>query len=195
MDPFCGQTASSCHTHRVRVHLSIPSLQLDLRWRLRQRHRLLSCGLLLIASLFITGAGHAGSGLIVRFEATGQHAVLESAEHIFKSGRSFSAHTADGSDSLDRLHRDLGVHRVRALFRDGGPDTLAAQRARLRARFAKGSSASRAPSRPSWRRPTSAVGRSPPSTLRPSTSAPCCCPLPNAVRSGLFMFGAVEQMN
>lgn len=84
----------------------------------------------------------------MRFEATGQHAVLESAEHIFKSGRSFSAHTADGSDSLDRLHRDLGVHRVRALFRDGGPDTLAAQRARLRARFAKGSSASRAPSRP-----------------------------------------------
>ncbi|MEE3325944.1 MAG: S8 family serine peptidase, partial [Myxococcota bacterium] len=115
----------------------------------RERRSLLSLPLfLLLSSSAIPPTAEAGQGLIVRLQGEGRHAVLQSAEHVFKAGHAFSSHTADGSDSLDRLHRDLGVRQIRALFRADESGKLQEQRARFRSRFARGKRTRRAPSAP-----------------------------------------------
>jgi beta propeller repeat protein len=73
--------------------------------------------------------------LIVKLRAEGTTAVSECAQAISEQGRSFQSASADGSDSLDRMHQQLGVRRVRALYRrpDGRP--FAQQRAHLKKRL------------------------------------------------------------
>ena len=55
--------------------------------------------------------------VLVRFEAEGPHALRECAATLTRQGRRLAPATADGSDSLDRLHARLVVRSVRALFR------------------------------------------------------------------------------
>jgi beta propeller repeat protein len=73
--------------------------------------------------------------LIVKLRAEGPYAVEACAEKLTREGRSLAEASAAGSPSLERLHRDLRVQRVRALFRrpDGTP--LAEQRRRWRERL------------------------------------------------------------
>ena len=107
------------------------------------------CLVVLIAPAIAPLAAQAPQGLIIRFQGEGQHALLESAERVFRKGDSFSSQTADGSDSLDRIHREFGVREIRALFREGEDGGLEAQRKSLRSRFARASRNRRAPAT-SW---------------------------------------------
>jgi subtilisin family serine protease len=56
--------------------------------------------------------------LIVKLRSQGPSAVTECSERWLAEGRSFRDATADRSDSLDRLHREAGVRRARALLRE-----------------------------------------------------------------------------
>ena len=95
---------------------------------------------MLIAQLATGGASAEGSDpappidLLVRLRAVGPHAVTECAEARERSGQGLAAVTRDASDSLDRLHAELGVRAVRALFRRSDGRPFAAQRAALKAR-------------------------------------------------------------
>lgn len=73
--------------------------------------------------------------VIVKLRAEGPHAVMGCAETLSRRGAPLGSASADASDSLDRLHRSLGVRRIRAVFRrpDGSP--FAAQRQALRERL------------------------------------------------------------
>lgn len=138
----------SWHTHAV-----IPALlnRLDQIVQAREYRFSLSLSLCLLLLLTLTAplfAAQAGQGLIIRFQGEGRHALLESAEHVFRKGDSFSSQTADGSDSLDRIHREFGVRQIRALFRQGISGSLEAQRKRLQSRFAKARTNRRAPAMP-----------------------------------------------
>jgi subtilisin family serine protease len=75
------------------------------------------------------------AGVIVKLRADGPHAVTECAETLTRRGEPLARASADHSDSLDVLHRALGVRSVRAVFRtpDGSP--LAAERRRLARRL------------------------------------------------------------
>jgi beta propeller repeat protein len=106
---------------------------------------------LLAAILVVTGlpaegsAGAAEQGprfapgrLLVRFHTEGPHAVMACAEAHHRAGERFAEATADGSDSLDRLHAQLGVKSVRASFRRSDGRPFAAQRKGMRRRLARG---------------------------------------------------------
>ena len=67
--------------------------------------------------------------IVVKFRSDGLHAVTECAEASFKSRRIFQDATADHSESLDRLGREVGVRSVRALLPERfGLSTAAARR-------------------------------------------------------------------
>ncbi len=96
--------------------------------------RLAACVVLASAAVALAGAADAqgrGRGILVKFRADGESALGECAEALTRAGRRFQPVTADDSDSLDRLYRELGVRRVRALYRvpDGRP--FAEQRRQL----------------------------------------------------------------
>ncbi len=74
--------------------------------------------------------------VVVRFAEDGPHALRDCAETLTRQGRRLAPATADGSDSLDRLHARLGVRGVRALFRRPDARPFAEQRRRLRERLA-----------------------------------------------------------
>ena len=77
------------------------------------------------------------SRIIVKYHSQGANALNECAERLTTRGESFAQHTADSSDSLDRLHDRLVLGRHRALFRKpGGPD-FASERRALRGRLAR----------------------------------------------------------
>ncbi len=76
--------------------------------------------------------------VVVRFEGDGPHALRDCAETLTRQGRRLAPATADGSDSLDRLHARLGVRQVRALFRRPDARPFAEQRRRLRERLGAG---------------------------------------------------------
>ena len=73
--------------------------------------------------------------LIIKLRGAGPHAVNECAEELFRRGRSFASASADGSESLDRLHDRLRVRAVKALFRERSGGSLAEDRALLRQRL------------------------------------------------------------
>jgi subtilisin family serine protease len=105
---------------------------------------------LVIASLAISGLALAEPtrpSLIVKLYAEGPHAVGECAEWAFRQGRPLAPHTRDGSDSLDRLMGELGVHEVRALFRRSDGSPFQRQRERLATRLQNAANAARSSSR------------------------------------------------
>ncbi len=75
--------------------------------------------------------------VIVKLVADGAAAVRECGERIAREGRSFRAHAADGSDSLDRAAARIGLRGLRALFRRADARPFALQRAALRERLAR----------------------------------------------------------
>jgi beta propeller repeat protein len=94
----------------------------------------LALGVFALASPASARPAHVPGELLVRFHAEGPHALRECAQALAEGGRGFARASADGSDSLDRLHAELGVRELRALFRrpDGRP--FEEQRERLRTR-------------------------------------------------------------
>lgn len=84
-------------------------------------------GAVLIALLVLTTSGaaradrsRAAARLIVKFAATGEHALNACAAKLHREGRSFSASTTDRSDSVDALNERLHVRRIQPLFRGSG---------------------------------------------------------------------------
>ena len=73
--------------------------------------------------------------ILVRLRAEGAHAVIDCAEARQRRGEPLAGAARDGSPSLDLLHAELGVRRVRALFRRSDGRPFAEQRRRLRERF------------------------------------------------------------
>jgi beta propeller repeat protein len=104
-----------------------------------------SAGLALVL-LLVSGSGaqpgdrslRVDGRLLVRLRAEGPHAVQACAEARSRSGQPFVGVTADGSDSLDRLHARVGMRRMRALFRSSRSGSFARQREDLRRRLAGG---------------------------------------------------------
>ncbi len=86
--------------------------------------------------------------LVVKYRATGPHALRVCADRLSSRGASFQPHLADGSDSLDRIRQRFDLGRQRALFRGPTDQPLAVARAALRARFANRGAAVRAGDRP-----------------------------------------------
>jgi subtilisin family serine protease len=84
-------------------------------------------------ALAADSARRAAREIVVKLRADGPHAVGECAETLVRQRRSFAGASADRSDSLDRLQAEMGVRRLRAVFRrpDGRP--LAEQRRALAA--------------------------------------------------------------
>lgn len=76
----------------------------------------------------------AAAEILVRLRAEGPAAVTACAEHQQRMGRPMAQILEDGSESLDRLHAELGVRRVRAVFRRSDGRSFQVQRAALRAR-------------------------------------------------------------
>ena len=74
------------------------------------------------------------SGVIVKFKATGDHALEECAERIQSNGLIFAGYTADESDSIDRIHDRIRPRSVRALFRRPDERPFREQRAAMRRR-------------------------------------------------------------
>ena len=95
------------------------------------------CSLVFALALCAASAGGepAPTSVLVKLHSEGPSRLTDCAEALTRSGRALAAATADGSDSLDRLHAELGVTSVRAVFRrpDGTP--LEAQRRRLLGRI------------------------------------------------------------
>lgn len=91
----------------------------------------------------------AAPAVVVKYRASGPHALRVCADRISSQGESFQPHLADGSDSLDRIRRQFRLGRQKALFRKPSDQPLAVARAAQRARFAKG----RRPSGTSGERP------------------------------------------
>jgi beta propeller repeat protein len=99
---------------------------------------------LALAILLVAGSGaqpgdrspRASEALLVRFHAEGPHALTGCAEARSRTGQPFIGVTADRSDSLDRLHRQLGVRGLRAVFRRPDGRALPEQRRDLRRRLA-----------------------------------------------------------
>ncbi|MEE9608532.1 MAG: S8 family serine peptidase [Myxococcota bacterium] len=77
----------------------------------------------------------AARSVVVKLRAEGAQAVEACAETLWRRGAPLASATADGSASLDRLHRSLGVRAIRAVFRrpDGTP--FESQRRALRQRL------------------------------------------------------------
>ncbi len=101
--------------------------------------------MILLATPGLSARGAAATprpGIVVRFAEAGPHALAECAETLFRGRLDFATKTADGSDSLDSLQREIGVTGIRALFRrpDGRP--LAEQATRLKTSLARGKSRS-----------------------------------------------------
>lgn len=105
---------------------------------------------LAVLALFATGiaaraSDHAPAVVLMKLRAEGPSAVTTCAEDAWRSGRTLSGATADGSDSLDRLQQELGVREVRAVFRRPDGSSFASQRRRLlerlRARRARAAAA------------------------------------------------------
>ena len=84
------------------------------------------------------GAHTTMPALIVKYRASGDHALLECAERLSRDGEAFAAHTSDASPSLDHLHKRLGVRSHRALMRSAGAVNLEAERRKLRQRAFRG---------------------------------------------------------
>lgn len=95
----------------------------------------LTLGASALAPAAAAGLSHAPGEILVRFHAEGRHALRECAQTLVERGRAFELASADGSDSLDRLHAALGVREVRALFRRADGRPFEEQRERLRARW------------------------------------------------------------
>ncbi len=88
--------------------------------------------LVLLASGIVQAASdRTPSAVIVKLRAQGPAAVSTCAEGAWRSGRTLSGSTADGSDSLDRLQQRLAVREVRAVFRRPDRRSFASQRRRL----------------------------------------------------------------
>ncbi|CAG0928039.1 partial Thermophilic serine proteinase, partial [Planctomycetaceae bacterium] len=67
--------------------------------------------------------------VVVKFRSDGPHAVIECAQATFEMRRALADATADHSESLDRLSREVGVRSVRALLPERfGLSTEAARR-------------------------------------------------------------------
>jgi beta propeller repeat protein len=95
----------------------------------------LALGVSALASDAAAGPSHAPGEILVRFHVEGRHALRECAQALAERGRAFHLASADGSDSLDRLHAALGVREVRALFRRADGRPFEEQRERLRSRW------------------------------------------------------------
>ena len=76
--------------------------------------------------------------LIVKYRSSGEHALLECAERLSRTGEAFASHTADDSTSLDQLHQQLRVRSHRALMRSGSQGDFTADQQRLRDRGSRG---------------------------------------------------------
>jgi beta propeller repeat protein len=96
-----------------------------------------------LASMLLAYPGAAeqaqSPSLLVKFRSEGPRALVECAESLTRQRRAFRPATADLSDSLDTLHRELDVRAVRAVFRrpDGSPFQLQRRRLRDRLRAAR----------------------------------------------------------
>lgn len=73
--------------------------------------------------------------LIVKYRATGPHALEQCAERLDRTGEAFAPNTADRAPRLDALRERLGLRRHRALFRAARGDDLAIERDRLARRL------------------------------------------------------------
>ncbi len=73
--------------------------------------------------------------VIVKYRATGPHALEACAEALDRSGAEFASSTADRNPRLDRLRERLGLRRHRALFRTAPGGDLGARRDRLQRRI------------------------------------------------------------
>ena len=115
-------------------------------WEVRGAGAALCVAALLVSGLLSGGSGAAAEPagayrpehLLVRFHADGPHAVTACAETQHRSRGRFSAATADGSDSLDRLHARVGVRSIRASFRRADGRPFDEQRRSQRRRLARG---------------------------------------------------------
>ncbi len=73
--------------------------------------------------------------LIVKFKATGPSALENCAETLQSQATPFADYLTDRSGSIDRLHAQLGVKKIRALFRRPDGRSFQAQRMEMRHRF------------------------------------------------------------
>ena len=73
--------------------------------------------------------------LIVQYKTSGEFAVEDCAERVWRRGGRYQDATTDRSASLDHWHRRQRVRNVRALFRQANGETLANQAHRLERRI------------------------------------------------------------
>ena len=95
--------------------------------------RVLACIPLVFGPLAAAEAAGAAE-ILVKLRHEGPHAVADCAQRRHTRGLPLAPVSRDGSDSLDRLHAELGVRGVRALFRRPDGRSFEAQRRELRER-------------------------------------------------------------